>query len=324
MGERLNLSLHPFQSFDEAARTVLDALHTRLGLGTWMIIRDQGDSGVVLSVDGHGYGVVPGQVCHWQGELSAQFSAQRAIVCTVETPEHRAALPLADFAPVRAYVGAPLYLADGDLFGALCAIAPELPGGDLQAELPFVELCARLLASLLELELRAQHATRRADRIEAESKLDPLTGLYNRRGWEKLLEREEARCHRYGNSGAVVTIDLDDLKRINDADGHAAGDRLIGAAARCLSQVVRSADVVARLGGDEFGVLLVEARVQDAERLVERLRARLAQEHISASVGFAVRDPMSTLYAALANADEAMYEEKRRRKALQAIVTFPR
>lgn len=325
MGERLDLSLHPFDSFDDAAQAVLDTLHSRFGLGTWMVIRDQGESGVVLSVDGQGYGVVPGQVCHWQRDLSSQFETQRAIVCMVDASDRRVASPLIDFAPVRAYIGAPLYLADGDLFGTLCAIAPEAPSRDLNSELPFVELCARLLASLLELELRAQHANRRADRIEAESKLDPLTGLFNRRGWEKLLEREEARCHRYGNSGAVVTIDLDDLKIVNDAEGHAAGDRLIGAAARCLSQVVRSTDVVARLGGDEFGLLLVEARATDAERLVARLRTRLAQERIHASIGFAVRDPMGTLYAALACADEAMYEEKRRHKlGAQQVLSFPR
>lgn len=316
------LSLQPFQSFDEAACTVLDALHSRLGLGSWMVIRDQGDSGVVLSVDDHGYGVVPGQVCHWQGELSAQFTTRRAIICTVEDCAPRVAIPLMGFAPVRAYLGAPLYLADGDLFGALCAIAPEPPDQHQIDELPLVELCARLLASLLELELKAQHATRRADRIEAESKLDPLTGLYNRRGWETLLEREEARCYRYGNSGAIVSIDLDDLKQVNDAEGHAAGDRLIGAAARCLLQVVRSTDVVARLGGDEFGVLLIEARAQDAEKLVTRLHTRLAQEQIKASVGFAMRAPMSTLYAAVADADEVMYAEKRRHKA-GALVAQP-
>lgn len=316
MGEHVqSLSLAPFLSFEEAAHTVLDALHGRLGLGAWMVIRDHGDRGVVLSVEGQAYGVVTGQVCHWRGELSAQFAQRRAIVCTVDPALGDARMPFTGFAPVRAYVGAPLYLGGGDLFGALCAFAPEPPSATLAAELPFVELCARMLASLLELELRTQQAVRRADRVEAESKLDPLTGLYNRRGWETLLDREEARCRRYGNTGAVVTVDLDDLKRVNDTQGHAAGDRLIAAAARCLSQIVRSTDVVARVGGDEFHLLLVEARESDAARLVERLRASFVREEISASVGFAVRTPDTTLHAALAAADAAMYAEKRARKA---------
>ena len=142
-----------------------------------------------------------------------------------------------------------------------------------------------------------------------------MTGLYNRRGWEILLEREEARCARYGNAGAVISIDLDNLKRVNDAEGHAAGDRMIATAARCLSQVIRSTDIVARLGGDEFGVLLVEARLPDAEASVKRVRARLALEQVSASVGWAIREPLSTLYAAVEKADADMYTEKRRHKA---------
>lgn len=315
MGEGISLALEPFQNFDQAARAVLQILHERLGLGAWMVIRDHGDTGIVLTADDHGYGVTPGQVCHWRGALTARFPAQRAIAVTVNDDDPADAFPLTDFAPVRAYIGAPLYLADGDLFGALCAIDPQPLTAQLTEELPLVELAARLLASLLELELKAQHATRRADRIEAESKLDPHTGLYNRRGWQTLLEREEARCQRYGNTGAVISLDLDDLKQVNDADGHAAGDRLIAAAARCLSQVVRNSDVVARLGGDEFGVLLVEARTQDAAILLNRIRSRFTLERISVSCGCAVRDPMSTLYDAVTRADEAMYEDKRQRKA---------
>ena len=315
MGVGTKLELEPFANFDAAADAVLRFLRERLGLGTWMIIRDQGGSGIVLSAHDQGYGIAAGQACHWRGELCAQFPAQRAVSHAVGLDGAIERLLLTDFAPVRAYVGAPIYLGDGDLFGALYAIDPRPPVAQLEQELPLVELAARLLASLLELELKAQHATRRADRLDAESKLDPLTGLYNRRGWETLFEREEARCARYGNAGAVISIDLDDLKTVNDAHGHVAGDRLIAAAARCLSQVVRSTDIVARLGGDEFGVLLVEARAQDAEATVSRVRARLALDQVAASVGWANREPLSTLYSALAKADADMYEEKRRHKA---------
>jgi diguanylate cyclase (GGDEF)-like protein len=319
MGEGISLALEPFQSFDDAARAVLSVLHERLGLGAWMILRDHGDSGTVLTVDDHGYGVAAGQVCRWTGDLTSQFPGHRAIAISVDQDDLLSSFPLRDFAPVRAYIGAPLYLTDGDLFGALCGIDPEPLAAQMVDALPLIELAARLLTSVLEMELKAQHATRRADRIEAESKLDPLTGLYNRRGWETLFERENARCLRYGNSGAVISLDLDDLKKVNDADGHAAGDRLIAAAARCLSQVVRNTDVVARLGGDEFGVLLVEARAHDAETLLNRIRSRLAMEQVNASIGCAVRDPMLTLYDALARADDAMYEDKRSRKAALVV-----
>ncbi len=316
MSNGINLALQPFRNFDEAGQAVLDALRLHFGLGSWMIIRDQGDSGIILTACDHTYGIAPGQLCRWSGELSAQFPAQRAVIHGASPGDTTNALmPLLDFAPVRAYVAAPLYLGDGDLFGALCGLDPKPPVGQIASEVPIVELAARLLASLLEFELKTQQATRRADRLEAESKLDPLTGLYNRRGWDTLLEREEGRCRRYGNTAAIISIDLNELKLVNDAEGHAAGDRLIAATARCLSQMVRNTDVVARLGGDEFGVLLVEVRAQEAEVLLGRLRTRLAQEKINAALGLAVREPMSTLFSACERADDAMYCEKRRLKA---------
>jgi diguanylate cyclase (GGDEF)-like protein len=149
---------------------------------------------------------------------------------------------------------------------------------------------------------------RRADRVEAESQLNPLTGRYNRRGWGTLLERAEARCRRHGSTGAVVAVDLDELKQVNDSQCHAA-------AARCLLQIVRSTDVVARVGGDAFQLLQVEAAGADAGRPVERLRANFAREGIQASVGFAVRGPGHHMHAAVCAADAAMYAEKRTLKA---------
>jgi hypothetical protein len=121
-----------------------------------MNIRDHGDPGVVPAVEGQAYDVVTGQVCRWRGELAEQFIQRRAIV-TVDPARGGMQMPFTGFAPERAYVGAPLYLGGGDLFGALCALAPDHPpAAELAAELPFVALCARLLASLLELQLQAQ------------------------------------------------------------------------------------------------------------------------------------------------------------------------
>lgn len=305
----------PFQGFDDAARAVLISLHERSELDSWLVVRDPGDAGVVLSVNDHRYGVLQGKICQWPAPLATFFPRQRAV--TVEEANSTTPFPLRDFAAVEGWLGTPLYLTDGVLFGALFALSPRRLSPRTIEELPQIELTARLLVSLLDLELKAQLAIRRADRVEAESKLDPLTGLYNRRGWETLFEREESRCLRYGAAGAVVSLDLDGLKKINDSAGHPAGDRLIAAAARCLSRVVRNTDVVARLGGDEFGVLLVETSAAGAETLLERIRARFASEKIEISIGCAVRDPMSTLYDALSRADEAMFAEKRQRKVPQ-------
>ena len=99
---------------------------------------------------------------------------------------------------------------------------------------------ARILATMLESEMKSQEDARLLDRTRAEALVDELTGLYNRRGWNQLLAAEEARCIRYGHPAGVVILDLDDLKlAMNDQEGHAAGDDLLRAAAQALRESTR-------------------------------------------------------------------------------------
>ncbi len=90
------------------------------------------------------------------------------------------------------------------------------------------------------------------------SQLDVLTGLFNRRGWEKLLALEKLRCQQFGHAAGVVILDLGYFKDGNHTHGHAAGDRLLQTAATSIQQSLRAENIVAHLGGDEFGILLVE------------------------------------------------------------------
>ena len=108
---------------------------------------------------------------------------------------------------------------------------------------------------------------------------------------------------------SLVAIDLDELKRVNDRQGHAAGDRLLRRAAQVIDSTRRAADVVARLGGDEFGVLAVECDEPAAKVLADRLRGALDAAGIraSASVGHATRQPSGTLAQAWSAADAEMY-----------------
>ena len=168
---------------------------------------------------------------------------------------------------------------------------PGQRAADLAAELPTIELLGRLLAVLLVQELERQELQRRFELAELDALTDPLTGVGNRRAWDRLLEAEEARCHRYGSVASLVAIDLDELKRVNDRQGHAAGDRLLRRAAQVIDSTRRAADVVARLGGDEFGVLAVECDEPAAKVLADRLRGALEAAGIRASVGHATRQP---------------------------------
>ena len=179
-----------------------------------------------------------------------------------------------------------------------------------------LQLMVELLSSLLNAELAAADARRRAERAELEATRDELTGMYNRRGWSMLLSREEERCARYGHPACVVSIDLDELKLTNDTQGHGAGDALLVRASQVIASLTRSSDVIARLGGDEFAMLLVECDYYDAQTLLQRMQAKMALHDVRASTGMAMRKPGYDLHEAFALADAEMYRTKRTRKLL--------
>ncbi|MDQ1636462.1 MAG: hypothetical protein QOJ32_3271 [Frankiaceae bacterium] len=150
---------------------------------------------------------------------------------------------------------------------------------------------------------------------------DPLTGLANRRQLSRELERHVALVHRHGPRGAVLLLDLDQFKMINDTMGHSAGDRVIVGVATALSRRLRASDLLARLGGDEFAVLLSDVEPDQALRVAEDLaaclagtRIRLDDAHshaVTTSVGVATFEGHRvTVDEVLARADTAMYQAK--------------
>ena len=149
---------------------------------------------------------------------------------------------------------------------------------------------------------------------------DELTGLYNRRGFMVLAERQLKLARRSGRGLLLFFTDLDGLKRINDSFGHSEGDRALKRTAEALENSFRDSDVIARLGGDEFAALAIEAsdfsETAIRSRLGECLKSvssRDSRYSISVSLGAARFDPRSStsLRALMLQADQAMYEVKR-------------
>jgi diguanylate cyclase len=307
--------LPPPAGFRDAVGTVLEGLRERTGLGCWMLLRPGGRGWVVVAVRDRSYGI------HEDQRLLDEELPARAMLDGRGPRVAPAVGEVGAYAmtarcrgrPVGAFAGVPVPAPDGSPFGCLCGIDPAAAGPELARELPTVELLGRLLGSLLAQELDRQELQRRFERAELDALTDPLTGVGNRRAWDRLIDAEEARCRRYGSPASLVAIDLDGLKLVNDTAGHAAGDRLLRRAAEVIGSAKRAADVVARLGGDEFGVLAVECDDHAAAVLAERLRGALAAAGVRASVGHATRRASADLAQAWAEADASMYARKRRR-----------
>jgi diguanylate cyclase len=303
-------------AFRAAVEEALEGLRDRTGLGCWLLLRATGDGWAVVAARDRHYGVgVDAGLADGELPLRAMLEGRgpRVAPAVAEVGAYAAADRFRG-RPVGAFAGVPILAPDGTLLGCLCGLDPTPTRPGLAGELPTIELLGRLLGSLLAMELDRRELQGRFERAELDSLTDPLTGVGNRRAWDRLLQAEEARCRRYGSPASLVSIDLDELKQVNDADGHLAGDRLLCRAAEVIGSTKRAADVVARLGGDEFGVLAVECDEGAAAVLAERIRAALEAAGVRASVGHATRRASAGLRQAWVEADSRMYARKRRRR----------
>jgi diguanylate cyclase (GGDEF)-like protein len=182
--------------------------------------------------------------------------------------------------------------------------------------------------TLRRLKAELARAQARIEQLEAFVETDFLLDIANRRGFERQLNRALSYIKRYQTRGALIVLDVDRLKPINDSFGHAAGDEVLKAVVAAISGQIRSSDVIGRLGGDEFAVLLWNLSETDAkakasllEQAIDRLTFAFRGRMISAgaSAGVAVLDSRSTAQRALEEADSAMYVRKAQRRHEAAV-----
>jgi diguanylate cyclase len=164
----------------------------------------------------------------------------------------------------------------------------------------------------------ARRVRHQNDELRTLSATDGLTGLPHHTSWEQAVEREFARARRYAQPAAVLMLDLDHFKAINDTHGHATGDAVLRAAAGVLRQLLREQDVPGRYGGEEFGVLLPATDAAGAAAMAERIRGRLDSRplggpgvRVTASIGCAALDAADQSASAwIGRADRALYRAK--------------
>jgi diguanylate cyclase (GGDEF)-like protein len=173
-------------------------------------------------------------------------------------------------------------------------------------------------STIVLLAAQAAIALERVDllaRLERIAHTDELTGLPNRRAWREELPREMARAKREHWPLCVAMLDIDGLKKLNDTHGHHAGDQLLKQNAAAWSSALRPVDLLARYGGDEFAAVLTGCRLDDAQKLVDRLVDATPEDH-SFSVGIAEWDGTQDVHALMAEADARLYAAKGARAKL--------
>jgi diguanylate cyclase (GGDEF)-like protein len=187
-------------------------------------------------------------------------------------------------------------------------------------------ICPALIAPTMswwafDLVLQVERAH---EQLRLQSNIDHLTGIFNRRYFMDRLREEIDRAGRYGTSFAVAFIDIDNFKRINDEHGHLSGDEILKQLTQVCAKQVREIDTLARIGGEEFALLLPQTAPDEAEHLVERLRASVAATRakvgdgwldVTVSIGLtsASRNTLD-VNGILRHADEALYAAKRQGK----------
>ena len=179
---------------------------------------------------------------------------------------------------------------------------------------------ARLITTVSSLALVRQQLTRLADELSQTAAMDPLTGMFNRRYLQSRLVAELERSRRTTLPVAVMMLDVDGFKRINDQLGHQRGDAVLRKVSEVINRSMRASDVCTRYGGDEFAIIVAE-HAPSAPQTAERIRHRVAAFpwdtlgvpeplHITISIGIATSEPAEAADSLLGRADQHLYEAK--------------
>lgn len=176
-----------------------------------------------------------------------------------------------------------------------------------------------LLAEIGRLRGQVGRLQERVEQLDELAHQDSLVGMPNRRGFERELERVIDRVSRYSTQAAILYIDVDGLKMINDSFGHAAGDQALIEVSRLLSTGLRRSDVVARIGGDEFAVILENADLARAQETAKRLVDTICDADVlhdgdalplSVAIGVGIIEDGDHMADVMSRADEDMYRRK--------------
>ncbi len=265
------------------------------GAGALTVVRDGNPDLVLMDVEMPGLGGV--EVCRILKGNLGQFGFVPVILMTARGPSGKV---------------------EGLELGADDYLVKPIEAAELRAR---VKSMLRLKVSNDRLQEANRQLAQLNARLEELSQTDALTGLHNRYYFDRRIEHEVERARRYGSPLAVVMIDIDHFKRVNDGHGHPFGDLVLRGVAQALKRVLRNVDSLARYGGEEFVAVLPETPRSEALAVAERLRQAVEAERfesggqrvpVTISLGVASGPPpvVENPHEILKLADEALYRAK--------------
>ena len=282
-----------------------------------LLVEDNADAreALALLLENHGY-TVRSAANGAEALEEAQRQPPDLVITDIEMPVLSGFDVVAQFRSQPELAGIPVIVVSGHN-----DVRDRIAGFDLGADdfLPKPVHVDELLARVRRHLLRSD----REQEFQRRSMVDALTGVLNRRGLENFFAREFERARLEDATVAVMLVDLNDFKLVNDVWGHAAGDTALCSVARCLQDALRANDRIGRMGGDEFAMVLPEIRSDDCIGLVQRVRQispmvidliPTGSVRVGLSLGIASAEPGESFEVVLARADAAMYEDKRRQK----------
>lgn len=309
------MSEHGPSALEEVARPLLELMHLITGLETTFVTQIDWaaqDQEVLFSLNTAALEVAEGATLNWSDSMCrlAFLSGQE------HTSDVRGQFPGslgADHLGMQTFFAVPI-LADDRTIGTVCGASRSVVRMDARS-LQLMRLVAQAMAVQLATEQESRAHRRRADSAEVLALTDELTGISNRRAFTARWEEELARSGRHGSGIALLLIDIDEFKEINDKRGHPCGDDVLRAASRAIQAECRADDFPARTGGDEFAVVLSNGDAAGAVALGLRIQSAFAQAcaglgvPCTLSVGVS-SDVGSHRRSMIVDADRALYRSK--------------
>ena len=315
------------------SQSVLRLLASRLDMEICLLTMRDGDRYVVLQACDVVFGLQPGPLGAWSDSLCAAMTEGHGppvATDVLDVPAYKAVVEKLGL-PIRAYAAVALHDRDGEVLGTLCALSTKTQSQNLHDQYALLSTFGMVLGEMLDRELQIRTADSATTAALAQARTDPLTGVLNLRGWDEALRDTERRCRMTDEDAAVFIVDLDDVKSVNDVQGHDAGDGLLRRAAAALHDAVMTSlahvhpggsahastpgvSAVARTGGDEFAVLLTGFDAISCAEVASQLQSALSDAGVAGSLGYAMRHPARGLVLTCRDADQLMLADKRRHR----------